>query len=310
MTIAPLVRFTGNRQPPISGQILVDGAPPATALGAGGEVVTFYMRPWNSSTPLVSGGAVVVDSTTLWTIHYNLAAPDVATPGFYVGWWRVTSGGTFEETPEFLIQVTDHAAVSTEYVSVEELKTTRSIGKNYADADVRDAVVAASRFVDGYCNRSFVAAGASETRVYTALDPQWVTIDDAVTISAVTVGGTAIVQGTDFTVEVYNGLMVSTALPITAAVQPFVRLRALSSVANLFPRGTQNGVAVTGTFGWPAVPPEVKVATKILAARLVPLMREGANIGLGFDGAAVPLGLVDGAVAALLQPYERTTLVV
>ncbi len=42
---------------------------------------------------------------------------------------------------------------------------------------------------------------------------------------------------------------------------------------------------------------------------LVPLMREGANIGLGFDGSAVPLGLVDGAVAALLQPYERTTLV-
>ena len=62
MTIAPLVRFTGNRQPPISGQILVDGAPPATALGAGGEVVTFYMRPVGSSSPIVSGGAVTVDS--------------------------------------------------------------------------------------------------------------------------------------------------------------------------------------------------------------------------------------------------------
>src|SRR5690348_11602420 len=149
--IAPLVRFTGNRQPPISGQILVDGAPPATALGANGEVVTFYMRPVGSSTLTVNGAAVVVDSTALWTIHYNLAAPDVAAPGYYVGWWRVTlPGGTFEDTPEFLIQVTDHAAVSSEYVSVEELKTTRSIGKNFADADVRDAVVAASRFIDGY----------------------------------------------------------------------------------------------------------------------------------------------------------------
>lgn len=293
--IAPLVHFKDQRQPPIAGQILVDGLPPSTVLGAGGEVVTFYMRNVLTNTLKVSAGAVVVDSTTLWTIHYNPAAIDVDTSGWYVGWWRVTlAGGAYEDTPEFPIQIIDHAPVSAEYVSVEELKATRSIGKNFSDPDVRDAVVTASRFIDGYCNRTFIAAGGSETRKFTAVAKDWITIDDAVTISAVTVNGTAIVLGTDYSQPTPSGW-------------PYTILRALTS-ANLFPRGTRDAVAVTGTFGWPAVPPEVKVATKILAARLVPLMREGANIGLGFDGAAIPLGLVDGAVASLLQPYERTTL--
>lgn len=304
--IAPLVRFIGNRQPPISGQILTDGLP----VDITSATVTFNMRLVGSSTLKVSAGATVVDSAPLGQIHYNPAAIDVDTVGFYVGWWRVTlAGGTFEDTPEFLIQITDHVPVGQEYVSVEELKSARAITKNFADADVQAAVQVASRFVDGYCNRTFVPAGSSETRKFTPVSPQWLTIDDAVSISAVTVGGTAIVQGADFVVETHGGLTLSSTLPITATVAPFVRLRALSSVNSLFPRGTQDGVAVTGTFGWPVVPPEVKMATKILAGRLVQLVREGAMVGLGFDGSAIPLGLVDGAVAAMLQPYERSTLV-
>lgn len=286
--IAPIVHFKNNRQPPLFGQILTDGVP----VDLTGDTVTFYMRSVNDSTLKVSAGAVTIDTPTTGSVHYNWGASDLDTLGFYVGWWRVTlPSAQFEESPEFLIQVIDHDDLGQEYVSAEELKTTRAIRETFADADIRLAVLAASRAVDGICRRTF-ALGAAETRKFTAISPDFVNIDDAATITAVSVSaGTPLVLNTDYVLE---------------AVAPYTQLRSFSGY--VFPQYLTNAVSVTGTFGWPVIPPAVKAATTVIAGRLFQLMRSGSMISAGFDGTAIAIGLVDNNVRGLLAPYVRSSL--
>lgn len=285
--IAPIVHFKNNRQPPLFGQILTDGVP----VDLTGDTVTFYMRSVNDSTLKVNAGTVTIDTPTTGSVHYNWGANDLDTVGFYVGWWRVALPSTqFEESPEFLIQVVDHDDLGQEYVSAEELKTTRAIRENFADADVRLAVLAASRAVDGICRRTF-ALGASETRKFTAVSPDFVLIDDATTITAVSVSGTAIVLDTNYALD---------------SVPPYTMIRSFNGY--IFPQYTTNAVSVTGTFGWPSIPPAIKAATTVIAGRLLQLMREGSMIAAGFDGTAIALGLVDNNVRGLLGPYIRSSL--
>lgn len=287
--IAPIAHFKGARQPPLYGQILVDGAP----VDLTGATVTFYMRESSSAVLKVSGAAATVDNAATGSVHYSWAAADVDTSGYWIGWWRVTSGGQYEDTPEFLITIVDHDAEVAEYVSVQELKSTRQIGKDFADADVRLAVAAASRAVDALCGRSFTL-GPSTTRYYTPIAPDYVLIDDAAAITAVSVSGTAWVAVTDYNAEaqMYGW--------------PYSIVRSVSGVG--FTRYAPNSVAVTGTFGWASVPTQIKVATVIIASRLVQLMREGSIVGLGFDGSAIALGLEDANIDVLVAPFRRSSM--
>lgn len=75
-----------------------------------------------------------------------------------------------------------------------------------------------------------------------------------------------------------------------------------------FPAGERRSVRVVGRFGWPAVPPAVKQATSIYAARLMRRSREApfGVVTAGIDeGAVMRLGRVDPDVAALLTPYTK-----
>lgn len=290
-----ITHYVANRSPSLTGVITVDGVP----VNLTGSTVKLQMRLVTSSTLKVDTSAVVTDAPN-GAVRYDWAALDVDTAGVYVGWWRVTNGsGLVQDTPEFQVEILAHAAAGNEYVSVAELKEMLTLTEStFADADLSRSVVAASRAVDGICDTQFYLGTVGEVRKYTPVSSEYVLIDDATAITAVSALTTSLVLDTD-----YAKFSAQPGYPTSV-------LRALNG-ADLFPRGTVNGVSVTGTFGWTSPPTDVKQATAILAARLFKRAREASFgvIGFEFDSGAIRIPGRDPDVYRLLSPYIRSSLI-
>lgn len=199
--------------------------------------------------------------------------------------------------------------MANEYVTRAEVYASRSLtGTTFAEADVDRAIASASRAVDELCGRRFwLDADANQVRYYTPATPQLALIDDIVTVTSVKVDrdmdGTfeeTWVENTDFFLHPLNG-------PTETPAKPRWRLERhpFADQAQLppWPRCLQ----VTGKFGWPAVPDQIKEATGILAGRLLMRAREApfAVVGLGVDGVAVRIAREDPDVLKQAGPFVR-----
>jgi len=285
--LSPVRHAKGARQPALGGQILSDGLP----VNLTGTTVTFYMHAISSATMKVNGAAATITDAPNGRVQYAWAAADVDTQDYYLGFWRVTTAGQYEDTPEFLIIITDHVA-STTYVSPDELKQSLLLKADYADEDVANAVAAATRAIDSRTGRSFALGSPAEARTFETVSKDWVEIDDLVSLTSVVVGGVAL------TTSQYQTVSPKVGWPIDA-------LEALPGYQ--FPTRSRT-IVVTGQFGWPSVPADVKAAAKIIAARVLRRVREATFgvIGLGFEGAAVHIALYDPDLDLLLGDYERS----
>lgn len=173
------------------------------------------------------------------------------------------------------------------------------------DASLQPALDAACDLIDGYCGRSFTAAGTAVTdRVYAPQSCGYVSIDDATTVTGVATSATAgafddVWGASDWQGEPLNGV-------VGGRTWPFTTVRAVGG--KRFTVGSSASVQVSGTFGWPAVPESVRQATLIQAARL--FKRQGATLGITGNaetGLMRVTGSMDVDAARLLLPYRRST---
>ncbi len=119
-----------------------------------------------------------------------------------------------------------------------------------ADSDEIDAaVITACQAVDVHCGRTFTVPTVATTRTFLATGGEWVEIDDIASTAGVLVDGAATA-----------GLRVGAEIPgpwAAGRVWPYRWVKAPSTAGAEF--------TVTALFGWPATPPEVPLAAKLLA---------------------------------------------
>lgn len=186
-------------------------------------------------------------------------------------------------------------AVGDPYVTAQELKDSISREDTAADTDIERAVEAASRAIEEVTRRrTFWKSAGDETRKYTANSCQLVVVDDLVTLTTLTSDGTA-VDTADLVVEPLNA---------EDDGRPHTRIEVPDGLLS-----TKRGkIEVTGIWGWPDVPPQVKQMVTILASKLVKRTRE-ATFGVvsagGLDGDAIRLAKEDPDLQLLVTPLRR-----
>ena len=200
-------------------------------------------------------------------------------------------------------------AITNGYTTLAVLKSAMRIpsADTVDDAMLETAIEAASRQIDGYCERVFYST-AGATRVYKPTDSFVTEIDDLVSLttlktSSVGTGFDITWASTDYQLEPLNG--VSGGL-----VTPATQIRAIGNY--LYPLFNTNSVnageatvQVTGTFGWSAVPTAIKQATILLAQRQ--FKRYDSPLGVAGFGeiGVVRVSRIDPDVAAIIAPFRR-----
>jgi len=202
-------------------------------------------------------------------------------------------------------------AITNGYATRNQIKAALRIGTadTIDDTLIDNCAGAASRLIDGYCNRKFWQTGTAESRLFTAEDSFYCSIDD-VAGTAITVQTSNNGDGifdvtfavTDYQLEPLNGYL-------DGLTWAFDKVRAVGDF--LFPTlnsnyGSQALVKITARFGWPAVPEEVTQATIIQASRLFKRYDSPLGVaGFGDMGAIRVSRALDPDVAQLVEPYRR-----
>jgi len=189
------------------------------------------------------------------------------------------------------------------YAQLDDLKSLLRIpaSDTVDDAQLTRSIEAASRRIDGVCDRIFFQEPTVSARVYDATNLASVSIDDVSTLSGFVVKvddgfdyATTLVLDVDFRVEPLNNL--SKGLPVYRLV----------SLSGVFPRSTvRPGVQVTARWGFPTVPSAITEATLLMAGRL--FKRGDSLLGVaGFtDMGVITVRGVDPDVDHLIQPFRR-----
>ena len=205
-------------------------------------------------------------------------------------------------------------AITNGYATKNQIKAALRIGTaDVLDDDLIDNCAgAASRLIDGSCNRKFWAVGSATARVFQAEDSFFCSIDD--------ISGTALTLQTSTNAD---GVFDTTWTPTDWQLEPlngdldgitwaYDKIRAVGDY--LFPTvnanyGSQALVKVTAIFGWPAIPEPVTQATIIQASRIFKRYDSPLGVaGFGDMGAIRVSRALDPDVAQLVEPYRRMRL--
>lgn len=287
-------------------------AQPVNCAGATGVL---DVTPIHGGTKIVNAAALTAVDLPTGQFSYTFTAPQTiagAAAGDGLGKATITfGGGAIESFPNagfYLITFgPDAPTTAQEYVSPQELtKTLNMSGTTYADQDIKLACSAAKTAIDVHCGRVFTAGSPGEVRTYRPVSPDYLRIDDVTAVTSVVAGSHTLTLTTDYTLE-----QVAVAKPAGISVYDVLRAPR-SSLLGTF--GTSNGwgdVVVTGTYGWPAVPATIKMATSILASRYLQRARSApfAILTFGDGGEVARLTRSDPDVAMLLGPYSRSGMV-
>lgn len=200
-------------------------------------------------------------------------------------------------------------AVTNGYVSLALVKKALRITDDIDDEILELSIEAASREIDGYCERVFYAT--TETRVFIPRDSFTCEIDDLTSLTTLKTSSTGesfdvTWTSTDYQLEPLNG-------QAGGLVTPSTRIRAVGDYVfpTFEPRNVNHyeaTVQVTGTFGFTPIPTAVEQAALLLTLRQY--RRYDSPLGVaGFDEmGVVRVGRIDPDVQKLLSPFRRVKM--
>lgn len=189
------------------------------------------------------------------------------------------------------------------YASTEQIKGALRITDTVDDSLVSMAGSAASSLIDTYCQRSF---GTVTGVRYFAPHDNWLLAIDDLAGTAITVETTSVSdqvydvtwKTSDYQLEPLNGIA-------EGAEWAYTRVRAVGDYMWPTAYGEQT-VRITGTWGWPTIPPVVTQAAVIEAGRLYRRLDAPLGVaGFGDIGAIRVSTKLDPDVQQLLAPYVR-----
>lgn len=201
-------------------------------------------------------------------------------------------------------------AIVNGYTTLAQLKATLRITDSVDDELLELAINAASRQIDGYCERTFYDMG-TEVREFVPQDSFLTEIDDLISIEYLKTSSTGDTfdttwEAADYQLEPLNSFVGGLSLP-------FTRIRAVDS--KLFPvydvknvNAYDASVQVRGNWGFSAVPVPIEQATILYAARQY--KRYDAPLGIaGFgDIGMMRIGRFDPDIEAMVSPYRRVRM--
>ena len=195
-------------------------------------------------------------------------------------------------------------ALTNAYCTLSDLKTSLAIEDIADDTALEAAILTASRMIDDYTGRFFYKDGtnaAPVVRYYTAQDWYTCNVDDFVSLTQIATDDnfdqlyTTIWQADDYMVEPVNN---------PRRGWPLSRLLAIDSY--IFPYNLPQSVKVTGVWGWPSIPAEIAMATKLQASRLFIRRQSPFGIAGTPDLGTVRLSSrLDPDVEALIRPFRK-----
>ncbi len=190
------------------------------------------------------------------------------------------------------------------YCTLAELKARLNLVDADDDVMLESVVNGVSRWIEDWCSRRFwlTPSSAEETRYYTALWPDLLYVDDLYSVTTLATDGDGDGDyevewaASDYHLEPRNAL---------SDGKPYTYIRVKPRGQHVFPSVVW-GVKITGRWGWPAVPPQVKEACLLQSERLF----KRKDTPFGIEGTA-ELGTVsviprlDPDVQMLLSPLRR-----
>lgn len=192
------------------------------------------------------------------------------------------------------------------YATLAQVKAALRITDQIDDDLLNTALEAGSRWVDGWCDRTF--ASSSGTAIYIPTGR----MDDLLVDDLTTITKVEIDEDLDesFSTELRDVDYLPLPPNATAGGRtvPFTRLRPIED--GYWPTaGGRATVRVTGTFGWPGIPAAVREATILQTSRLYTRLSSPAGVvSFGDMGAVRVSRFVDPDVELLLEPYRRVRL--
>lgn len=190
------------------------------------------------------------------------------------------------------------------YCTLSDLKTSLAIEDIQDDTALEAAILTASRMIDDYTGRFFYrdgTTGAPVTRYYTP-DSWYITnLDDFVSLNQIALDDdfdqtyTTILAASDYLIDPVNN---------ARRGWPYNRITAIDRY--IFPYAYPQSVRVQAVWGWPSVPAEISMATKLQASRL--FIRRQSPFGIAGTpeiGTVRLTSRLDPDVEALIRPFRK-----
>lgn len=191
------------------------------------------------------------------------------------------------------------------YASLEEFKARvfpAGVSTSVDDMVIEAIIEAVSRLLDDHCHRWFWSDTEDESRVYKAEWSDLLYCDDLVTLTSLKTD-----EDGDGVYEVTWSLTDYNLEPHNVSLQPYTRIRTAPLGTRLFPVSSRGPtVQLTGVFGWPEVPPQIREACLLQSARL--FKRKDAPLGVIGSAELGQLQVIpklDPDVLLLIRPLRR-----